>query len=1039
MASSFGVESLRPAPAIAHGDAVLVGIQPRTLSEGLARGVALFPDGGFVFTGVTGGVASATYVQVFARAQRILGGLRREGVKPGDKLVLYFRECVDFVPALWAALLAGAGPLPLMRSEWNRRHAVGAPQVFRHLRHVLDAPRVVTDSLEREQGAALGLKFSDVVPLAALEGSDADAAFFKGSLDEPSLLILSSGTTATPNLVTLSARALINRWWPAMPDPEHAATFLSWSPFDHVMGLGLVSPNLRTKVHLPTSAFVQSPALWLSALDQFRVTHCTMTNFAMSLVERAASAGTATGQSWDLSSVRKIGVGAEMVSPEVCRRFIAALQPFGLRSDAIILGYGLSECGPVVGGDNPFSASEDRELTPFALLDRPTRGHSVRIVNADGKIVVEGDVGAVEVNGPTMALGYYGDEPGTRALFTADGWIRTGDLGRLDAGRLTITGREKEIIVIRAKKFACVEIEAIARSVAGVTAAFAVACKARARDGRHAGGAFALFFVAPSVAPSDLGALARRLQTKIAGEFGQAPAYLVPIAEDDIPRTPTGKVQRLQLAESLEAGAFDAAHAALKPLIKGPAGAEPVSPSERRVASIWEEILGVEDCSADDDFFELGGDSLAAENLVLALEQAFGKRIPPDLLHRDTTIRGLAAFLDGRPAAAPAPAGRPAPTSGSEGNLDPEIENKLRAFTAGWPGEQVAPGSLLFGMNRAGSRRPLFWCFQYPGEFWQLATGFGPDQPVYGMRSGHLAMDYTPANVAALARRYTEEILSVDPTGPYLIGGVCQGGIVAVAIARQLQRWQRRVLLLTVLDARFWELFQPDPYTGKVLFFAGVRSHFNPYRRFRHPEKGWRKLFSGGLRLELLSAGYGQFFDNAVVADMAQKFQSALTWAATEDGTAKGHAASGALPDSAYKAKFRTPARLTMHAGEAGAIAITVTNDGTATWGPSRESGIFVGNHWLTTRGELVVWADGRAPFHSSLHPGESVTLALPVRAPGQPGDYLVEIDLVEEGVTWFKDKRANTIFLEMSVSLPTSTASTISSPQTRTPLRKKR
>jgi hypothetical protein len=63
----------------------------------------------------------------------------------------------------------------------------------------------------------------------------------------------------------------------------------------------------------------------------------------------------------------------------------------------------------------------------------------------------------------------------------------------------------------------------------------------------------------------------------------------------------------------------------------------------------------------------------------------------------------------------------------------------------------------------------------------------------------------------------------------------------------------------------------------------------------------------------------------------------------------------------------------------------------------------------------------------------------LPVRAPGQPGDYLVEIDLVEEGVTWFKDKRANTIFLEMSVSLPTSTASTISSPQTRTPLRKRR
>src|SRR5262249_23251743 len=159
-----------------------------------------------------------------------------------------------------------------------------------------------------------------------------------------------------------------------MPARQYASTFLSWSPFDHVMGMGFASPNLPTKIHLRTDLFVKSPASWLDAADLFGVTHCSMTNFGMAIIPRELASS--PGRKWDLTSIRKIGVGGETISPRTCRQFCQLMQPLGLRSDAVILGYGLSECGPVVGGNGYFSVEARAGSDPFVPLDRPTRGHS---------------------------------------------------------------------------------------------------------------------------------------------------------------------------------------------------------------------------------------------------------------------------------------------------------------------------------------------------------------------------------------------------------------------------------------------------------------------------------------------------------------------------------------------------------------------------------------------------------------------------------------------------------------------------------------
>jgi acyl-coenzyme A synthetase/AMP-(fatty) acid ligase len=122
------------------------------------------------------------------------------------------------------------------------------------------------------------------------------------------------------------------------------------------MGMSIASPNLPQKASLSPDRFAASPTAWLDAVERFGVTHATMTSSGMAMVEREAATA---GRYWDLRSLRKLGVGAEAISPRACGRFIAALAPFGLRKVAVILGYGLSECGPVVGGAAPFRPDHD--------------------------------------------------------------------------------------------------------------------------------------------------------------------------------------------------------------------------------------------------------------------------------------------------------------------------------------------------------------------------------------------------------------------------------------------------------------------------------------------------------------------------------------------------------------------------------------------------------------------------------------------------------------------------------------------------------
>ena len=447
-------------------------------------------------------------------------------------------------------------------------------------------------------------------------------------------------------MVGLKEGAVLARWWPKLPDAENASTFLSWSPYDHVMGLGLAAPNLKRKVHLDAECFVANPLLWLDAMEETGATHATMTNFGVSLIVRAVEAN--PERSWRLGEIRKIGVGAEPVSSALCRRFLDCLAPFGLRKDAIILGYGLTECGPVVGGGTAFAlapALENGRDGSFSTgrrqaMPSASSGKTVEILNEDC-------VGAIEVRGPTMASGYIGDPAETGRLFTSDGWLRTGDLGVLNDGKLAVIGREKELIVVNARKYSCPEIEEAikARSTFAEVYAAPLDGALPARDpGR--GKPFAIFVAVDDVGDFALAAAAAEVRAILASTFRFVPEAVALIDRRDVPRTPLGKVRRLELAAAIGEGRFENQVHRLDcetQRVANPRGDDPI---EEAAATAWARLLNCSpDFDRDADFFAMGGDSVLALQLSLALEEQFGFSIPFEKFTDRVSVAEIARYI----------------------------------------------------------------------------------------------------------------------------------------------------------------------------------------------------------------------------------------------------------------------------------------------------------------------------------------------------------------------------------------------------------
>jgi acyl-CoA synthetase (AMP-forming)/AMP-acid ligase II/aryl carrier-like protein len=418
---------------------------------------------------------------------------------------------------------------------------------------------------------------------------------------------------------------------------------------------------------MPTDLFIRRPLLWTALAARKRATLLSSPNFGFRhylkvLGDRPAPAD-------DLSAVRYIFNGAEPINVALCGEFLERMRPTGLRRSAMFPVYGLAEASLAVSFPAPDGEYRSLVLDRATLaVGRPAReaprgapgaveficeGRAIpfcelRVVDDADAPLPERHVGHVQIRGENVTPGYFDAPDVNAASFTADGWLRTGDLGLVDRGELVITGRAKEIIFVNGQNYYPHDIEAIAERAAGLELG-----KVAAAGCRPAGAETdeLTLFVLHRGPLEEFVPVAAEITRLVNEHAGLEVSHVVPVKR--IPKTTSGKIQRVSLEESFLAGEFAAEMAELRRLREAahPHLHDPADGLERRLKAIVDDALPGRRVEVDDNLFEIGASSLTLIQIHEQIDREFPGLVDLTELFDHPTVALLARQLQSKLAA----------------------------------------------------------------------------------------------------------------------------------------------------------------------------------------------------------------------------------------------------------------------------------------------------------------------------------------------------------------------------------------------------
>ncbi|SCD65308.1 non-ribosomal peptide synthetase/type I polyketide synthase [Streptomyces sp. DvalAA-19] len=678
---------------------------------------------------------TVTLRELLDDALRVAGGLREADIAPGTCVPLLADRSEDFQPMFWGALAAGLVPVPLAP---DARRAL---PIWEHL----GQPPVVVDAASASVVAELP---GDVqaLDLDALRRGPVLREPAVAGPDEVAFLQFSSGSTGAPKGVEVTHRAVL-----ANLEQIRAASGLgsgdvvaSWMPYFHDMGLigtHLAPLAARAKqVKIGPLTFAKRPRVWFEVADRHRATVLSAANFALALAVRRVPEEV-VGR-LDLSSVRLMLVGAEPIAPAVWREFARRMRPAGLDPAAAQPVYGLAEATLAVTFPPPGEVAEPLVLDRAALgrglavdtvagpgalelmdVGLPVAGCAVRIVDDGGAELGDRRVGHIMVRGPQLARGYHG-LPGASAEVFSDGWLRTGDLGFLREGRLCVTGRHKDVLFLNGRTFHAPDLEAVAAATPGLPPG---APAVVGSTDPVTGGERVVVFVPWARPPREAAEVLERVAARVREALLHDDVRVLALAPRAFPRTTSGKLQRQRLRERFEAGQLGAGVVG-----RSSSGAEAVSPvragaprsrgeAEQVVREVWARVLGRAAASIGlhEPFGSLGGTSLKAMEVLVALEDAFGLTLPPAVIRDHGTVAALAGHLLATlPVTGAGPVRAAAATGSASGTRDAASAGALApAFASGSRQAETASAAAPAVVIGMACRFPGA---DTPDSFWDL-------------------------------------------------------------------------------------------------------------------------------------------------------------------------------------------------------------------------------------------------------------------------------------------------------------------------------
>ena len=403
---------------------------------------------------VRDGETTLTYAQLTAAARRFGAALVASGVDPGDRVAIWCFNCAEWVVAVLGVFAAGAVLVPVnTRFKGTEAADLLARSRARVLVTVTDF--LGTDYVAMLQDTGASLPALDTVVAAhgpasdgAVDWEDFVGRARAGSLsevrrrsaalgpDDPSDILFTSGTTGVPKgvVMTHGRTVIVATDWVAMTGLGAGDVYLQVNPYFHMFGLkaGILASVAAGATMLPEPTFDVA-----RVLSRVQDEHVTVLPGAPTIYQSILDHPDRDAH--DLSSLRVAVTGAADIPVELIRRVHAEL-PFS----TVVTGYGLTEGGTACAtspGDDPEAIA--------TTVGRPRPGFEVRVVGEGNRDLPAGEAGEVLLRGGSVMAGYLDDPEETAKMLSADGWLRTGDLGVMDeAGRLRIVGRVKDMFIV---------------------------------------------------------------------------------------------------------------------------------------------------------------------------------------------------------------------------------------------------------------------------------------------------------------------------------------------------------------------------------------------------------------------------------------------------------------------------------------------------------------------------------------------------------------------------------------------------------------
>ena len=609
-----------------------------------------------------------SFAQLWDNALNLLGALQDRGMSAGDELVIFTKSNEKFVTAFWAAILGGIVPVPVAVGISDEHRF----KLFRILGQLQRGTLYAdSDLLERLLQFSKAHDQNDITQkLEKRTVTESDlAAKAAGSVfvpnpQETAFIQYSSGSTSDPKGVclthynlTTNIRAIVEGTGWGADDQS-----LSWMPLTHDMGLigyhlSVLAAGMNHAV-MDTGVFVRRPLLWMSKASELRATQLCSPNFGykhfLKLFERKGL------DNLDLSSVRLILNGAEPISWDLCESFLAALAPFGLKRSTMFPVYGLAEATVCVSTPTPGTEysriTVDRhklrigapyenaepgtpDAVSFVKVGSAARDCEIRITDDRNQTLDDGLVGNIQVQGASVTRGLYNDDEAEAELFTADHWLKTGDVGVIVDGDLVITGRSKDIIIVNGQNYYPHDLEEIITSIDGLDLGKVVVAGVSSSESQAEE---LLVFILFRQDVESFRELADQVRTTVGEHTGLEVDHVIPVSR--IPKTTSGKVQRVHLTTAYLDGEFSDVVRSLSASVDTDEDLDD-DPLVSEIELICREFSKERRIGPDDNLFEVGVSSLTLTEIVLAIEEKHPGKVDISDLFDYPTIRELADFI----------------------------------------------------------------------------------------------------------------------------------------------------------------------------------------------------------------------------------------------------------------------------------------------------------------------------------------------------------------------------------------------------------